>query len=156
LLPSIADDDLRRFSLGGHSRYLLVETPYHGWPVELHECLYDLRRRGFVPALAHPERNPEVQRLPELLEPFVAGGVLVQLTAASVDGRLGAAPRVTSLALLRRGLVHCIASDAHAASIRAAGLSAAREMIQDARLWNLLVVECPRAILSDEPLPSRP
>jgi protein-tyrosine phosphatase len=150
VLPSLTDEALRRFSLGGHSRYVLVETPYTAWPVELHECLYDLRRKGFVPVLAHPERNPEVQRVPELLAPFVAGGVLVQLTAASLDGRLGGAPRTAAVTLLRRGLAHLLASDAHAPSIRAAGLSEARDVIQDPGLRDLLTVSTPHAILSDE------
>jgi len=78
-LPGLADDELRRLSIAGTGVFLLVETPYVGWPVELHECLFALRRAGFRPILAHPERNHAVQRRADLLEPLVAGGVLVQL-----------------------------------------------------------------------------
>ena len=66
-----------------------------------------------------------MQERPELLEPIVAGGTLVQLTAASVDGRLGPARRRCARALLDRGLAHLVASDAHAPEIRAIGLRAA-------------------------------
>jgi protein-tyrosine phosphatase len=151
LLPSLPDEELRRFTLGGGTRYVLVETPYAGWPVELHERLYDLRRKGFVPVLAHPERNPELQRHPDLLDPFVAGGTLVQLTAASVDGRLGAAPRRAALALLQRGLAHLVASDAHAPGVRAAGLSVARAALQNPHLWHRLTVSVPASILTSGP-----
>jgi Capsular polysaccharide biosynthesis protein len=50
--------------------------------------------------LAHPERNPDVDADPELLRPLVDAGVLVQLTAGSVDGRLGANAKRTSRTLL--------------------------------------------------------
>ena len=148
VLPTLSGEDIQRFALGGTSRYLLVETPYGGWPVELHECLYDLRHKGFVPVLAHPERNQEVQRHPELLEPFVAGGLLIQLTAASIDGRLGAASKTAALTLLRRGLAHLVASDAHAPTIRAAGLTAARDELQNPDLWHRLAVAVPESILA--------
>jgi len=151
-LPSLSDEKLRRFSLGGKSRYLLVETPYRGWPVELHECLHTLRRNGFVPVLAHPERNPDVQRHPELLEALVAGGVLIQLTAASLDGRLGSASRETAATLLQRGMAHLVASDAHGPTIRAAGLSAAQVAIRDPLVWHRLTTEAPQSILADAPV----
>jgi len=84
-------EELARFALAGNPKYLLVETPYGGWPLDLPEKLFRLQADGFTPVLAHPERNPEVQQRPELLEPIVAGGTLVQLTAASIDGRMGGA-----------------------------------------------------------------
>ena len=54
-------DELRRFALAGTRRYLLVETPYVGWPLDLADKLFRLRRAGITPVLAHPERNREVQ-----------------------------------------------------------------------------------------------
>ena len=32
MLPSLGDDDLRRFALAGNPQFLLVEFPYEGWP----------------------------------------------------------------------------------------------------------------------------
>ena len=46
-LARLDDDELRRLSLAGSGRYVLVETPYRGWPVELLERLLRLRARGF-------------------------------------------------------------------------------------------------------------
>ena len=76
---------------------------------------------GITPVLAHPERNAEVQQRPELLEPLVAGGTLVQLTAASVDGASGGRARAALATLLERGLAHLIASDAHAPACARSG-----------------------------------
>jgi protein-tyrosine phosphatase len=149
--------ELRRFGLGGSSRYLLVETPYAGWPFDIAERLFRLRAAGFTPVLAHPERNDEVQADPEArLRSLVEMGALVQLTAASMDGRLGRRSRETGRRLLELGLAHLLASDAHAPAIRAVGLSAAAEALDDPALARWLTREAPAAILAGADLPPRP
>lgn len=153
---TLAIDDLRRFGLGGNPRYLLVETPYRGWPLSIGDSLYDLRSNDITPVLAHPERNSEVQAHPERLEPLVAAGTLVQVTAASLDGRLGRRARATGLHLVERGLAHLVASDAHEASVRAIGMTEACAAIGDPILAEWLTVEVPGAIVRGEPLPPRP
>jgi protein-tyrosine phosphatase len=109
--------------------------------------------RGIVPLLAHPERNASVQDRPDVLEPLVAAGALVQVTAASVDGRLGAAPQVAAQALIDRGLVHVLASDAHAPQVRATGLAGAVAALGDPALARRLTVDVPAAVVAGEPLP---
>ena len=76
-----------RFGLAGNPDYLLLEFPYHGWPLDLADRVFRLRAGGITPVLAHPERNQDVQAHPERLDPLVRSGALVQLTAASIDGR---------------------------------------------------------------------
>jgi len=148
-------EELARFGLGGGT-WLLVETPYLGWPLDLAERLFRLRLNGFRAVLAHPERNRDVQERPELLEPIVAGGTLVQLTAASVDGRLGGRARRCARDLLERGLAHMLASDAHAADVRAVGLRTAVVDLGDQRLAHWLTVEVPLAVLDSVEPPPRP
>jgi protein-tyrosine phosphatase len=148
-------DELRRFGLGG-SRYLLVETPYHGWPLRLPDVLFSLRDQGLVPVLAHPERNIEVQTRPQRLVPLVEGGVLVQVTAASVDGRIGRRACDCGLRLVRDGLAHLLASDAHHASVRAVGLTAAADAVGGGALGEWLTSGVPAAILADAEVPPRP
>ena len=65
------------------------------WGVE--DTVFQLQLRGFRIVLAHPERNGDVQASPERLASLVERGMLVQLTAASLDGRLGRGPRKTGL-----------------------------------------------------------
>jgi protein-tyrosine phosphatase len=155
-LRELGDDDLRRFGLGGNPGLLLLEFPYYGWPLQLPELLFDLRMRGFRSVLAHPERNGEVQARPEQLAPIVESGALVQLTAASVDGRLGRGSRDTAFRLLELELAHLIASDAHAPSIRQIGMTAAAEAVGDRTLARWLTKEVPAALVAGEPLPERP
>jgi protein-tyrosine phosphatase len=152
----LSDDELRRFGLGGNPDYLLVETPYSGWPGTFRQVVLDLRLRGFTSVIAHPERNRQVQERPEQLRPLVDAGALVQLTAASIDGRLSRSCRDCAFRLLELGLAHMVASDAHAASVRAVGMSDAAAAIGDVRLARWLTVEVPGAIVHGESVPSRP
>jgi protein-tyrosine phosphatase len=154
-LTRLSSEDLWRFTLGG-SRYLLVETPYYGWPLELPDRLFALQQQGFTPVLAHPERNPEVASRPQQLEPLVDAGVLVQVTAASVDGRIGSRTQECGLLLIREGLAHLLASDAHHASVREVGMAEAAERVGDAALGRWLTRDVPRAILADDEIPARP
>jgi protein-tyrosine phosphatase len=149
-------EDLLRFSLAQSGRYLLIEFPYVGWPLALETSLWKVRAAGLVPIIGHPERNREVQERPGLLAPLVAGGTLVQLTAASLDGRLGRSSQRTARALLKDGAAHLIASDAHGAAVREAGLADAVAAVDDAPLARYLTEEVPAAIVAGDTLPMRP
>jgi protein-tyrosine phosphatase len=155
-LDRLSEDDLGRFGLGGSPHYLLVEFPYAGWPLSLHEWVFRLVTRGVTPVIAHPERNADVQENPEELRPLVDAGALVQITAASLDGRVGRSARAAGTALIERGLAHVLASDAHTPDIREAGLVAAAGAVGDPGLARWLTVDMPTAIVTDAPLPLRP
>jgi protein-tyrosine phosphatase len=148
--------ELDRFALAGNRNYLLVETPYHGWPLDMADRLFQLIASGVTPVLAHPERNFDVQSRPGLLEGIVASGTLVQLTASSVDGSGGRRAKACAAVLLKQELVHLIASDAHAPTVRAVGMSAAVRAVGDADLARWLTHDVPRAILDDTSIPERP
>jgi protein-tyrosine phosphatase len=154
-LPGLSEAERGAFGLGGNPNLLLLEFPYWGWPLALADTVFRLRVEGVTAVIAHPERNLEVQDEPERLEPVVRNGGLVQLTAASVDGRLGRRAQETSRRLLERGLAHVIASDAHTADVRAAGLARAAREVGDA-LGRWLTQGVPAALLAGEPLPPRP
>ncbi|MHB8643013.1 MAG: tyrosine-protein phosphatase [Gaiellaceae bacterium] len=155
-IARLPDDGLRRFGLGGNPKLLLVEFPYYGWPVELAETVLELLSRGIVPLLAHPERSGASRDEPERLRPLVDAGAYVQLTAASVDGRLGPTAQSGAERLLELELAHVIASDAHHPDIRAVGMSAAREAVGDEALGAWLTEAVPRALVAGEPPPPRP
>ena len=155
-IARLHEADLRRLTLAGGGRYILVETPYHGWPAELIERLLGLRVAEFVPVLAHPERNAHVQQAPSLLAPLVNGGTIVQITAASLDGRLGGPCRRTALHLVTAGLAHMVTSDAHMPSVRAAGMRSAADALEDAALAEWLTSDVPRALVEARSPPPRP
>lgn len=92
-------------------RYLLVELPAALVPEYTARVFYELQLQGVTPVIAHPERNHTLTRHPSILYELVARGAVVQLTAGSFAG--GSPTAAAARALLARGCVHLVASDAH-------------------------------------------
>jgi len=109
---TLSDEELAALCTEG-TRWLLVETPHSRYPAGLVDIVRDLRRRRFEVLVAHPERNPFVQKNPDLVEAAVERGALVQLTGASLRGALGRSTAAAAWRLLEGGLAHVVASDSH-------------------------------------------
>jgi protein-tyrosine phosphatase len=154
-LTTMSEDERRRFTIAQNGRYLLVEIPLIGWPLSLETQIFTLRSAGVTPILAHPERNSEVQANPGLIERLVRGGARVQVTGASLDGRLGRRASQACRRLLDLGLVHVLASDAHAPDVRRGGLAQAVAALRDDGLARYLTWDVPAAIVAGEPVPVR-
>jgi protein-tyrosine phosphatase len=159
-LVDLDDAALRALALGG-GPYLLVESPFSPVVGDFEPMVLDLHARGHRVLLAHPERCPAFQRDPARLERLADAGVLVQITAGSMVGAFGSTVRRFTAGLLRDGLAHVVASDAHDAVKRPPGLTAGfaaleRELpgIGEQQPW--LTEAVPRAILDGTPLPARP
>jgi len=155
-LDRLSHDELRRCGLGGKSNFLLIETPYWDFPPLFGEVVDQVRSFGMNPVIAHPERNPAIQADLGKVATLVDQGALIQVTAASLDGRLGSRTRASARKLVDAGLVHLVGSDAHTAGIREAGLSGACKVIGDEPLAQWLTESVPAAIVRNEPLPPRP
>jgi protein-tyrosine phosphatase len=149
-------DDLRRFGLAGNPSYLLLEFPYLGWPLDLGTRVVELVGEGVTPVLAHPERNPDVHASPLRLADVVRAGALVQITAASLGGRLGRPTRKAALDLIELGLAHLVSSDAHRSGQRLTSLAKVRREVGDEVLARWLVADVPASIVLGRPLPDRP
>jgi protein-tyrosine phosphatase len=112
-LLTLRPDELQLASLA-RSRYVLVETPYERDPIapSFESLVRHAISVGIRPVLAHPERNSRLATI-QLVESLVADGALVQVTAASLCGEFGSRARAHAFKLIRAGLAHVIASDAH-------------------------------------------
>jgi protein-tyrosine phosphatase len=155
-LSGLTADDRAAFGLGGNPRVLLLEFPYYGWPLSLPMQCEQLLAEEVVPVIAHPERSEDVQEAPGRLGALVELGAVVQVTAASVDGRLGRRSAACARTLIELGLAHVIASDAHAPWLRGAGMSKAVAAAGSPELGRWLVEDVPTALLAGDPLPPRP
>ena len=94
-------------------RAVLIEMPYSGWPLFLEQTLFRLTAAGFLPILAHPERNERVQRSPDALAACLNAGAIAQGTAGSLSNMFRKQSLKTFHELLARGWFSLLASDAH-------------------------------------------
>jgi protein-tyrosine phosphatase len=99
-------------SLGDRRKHVLLELP-HELYLPLEPVLMELSRRGMTGILSHPERNLGILRQPAVLTPLVEAGCLLQVTAGSLCGTMGAECQKFSERLLSEGIVHFLATDAH-------------------------------------------
>jgi len=146
------------YSLAG-SRYLLLELMPTGIPPNLEGVFSRLLDRGFVPVLAHPERNVQLQKRPDKVGAWVERGCLTQLTADSLTGRMGRRAQAAAVELIQHRIVHFVASDAHDPVHRPPrlvdGYRIVGEMFGSA-LANLLFIENPRAVVQNQVIAGYP
>jgi len=112
--PGLVEDiQAGRIATLNGSRYLLLELWNSTWLPQTERVIFELRAHGFVPILAHTERYRAFQKDPARLAALQRQGVLAQLTASSLIGMQGNSARLCAETLLKKGLIHCIGSDAH-------------------------------------------
>jgi protein-tyrosine phosphatase len=107
-----AKADPGKYSVNGLG-YLLVELPDYAVSHNLTETFYQLQLAGLTPILTHPERNVTLQGDEERMADWLRGGVLVQVTAGSVTGRMGKTAQKMAHRMLEKRWVHFLATDAH-------------------------------------------
>lgn len=94
-------------------RVMLLEFPHSHVPVGADKFVAWLLARNIRPMIAHPERNKDLMRDPDRLEPFVRAGCLLQITADAITGGFGELCALRAREFLQHGWVSVIASDAH-------------------------------------------
>jgi protein-tyrosine phosphatase len=154
-ISDIAAGELARLALGD-SRWLLIEPPFSAPVVGLDILFATLARQGFRVILAHPERCHAFHRDRGLLEALIDAGALASITAGSLVGRFGSEVRRFALALMRDGMVHNVASDAHDHLRRPPGIAPELEEAGYGALTGWLAFDVPAAILAGTEIPPRP
>ena len=159
-LADLTSDELDGLRLGD-GRCLLLESPMSSAGGDFDVLLLKVQERGQPIVLAHPERCPLFQREPDRLARCVEAGMLCSITAGSLRGDFGDRVRRFSLDILREGLAHDVASDAHDHRLRPPGLADALRHAEDqipgiSAQADWLTNLAPAAILAGEPLPPPP
>jgi protein-tyrosine phosphatase len=134
------------------TRYVLVEPPHHILPPNLESLFFNLLSAGYLPIVTHPERMTWIDREYDLLQRLALSGAWMQITAGAIVGKFGSRAKHWSERLLRDGLVHIVASDAHDVERRPPLMAAAfrelRDLVGEDEARNLVLAR-PAAILQN-------
>ncbi|WP_239738333.1 CpsB/CapC family capsule biosynthesis tyrosine phosphatase [Mammaliicoccus sp. H-M32] len=118
----LKDIDQHQIQGINHSKYLLIELPSNAVPHYTKNLLYEIQTKGFIPVIAHPERNKAIAQDINLLYELINNGALSQITASSLTGKLGKNLQKVSIQMIEHNLIHFVASDAHHSENRPFGL----------------------------------
>ena len=141
------------------SRYVLMEIAANSVPPMIEQPLYRIQLDGWIPILAHPERNTMLQAHTELVAELIEHGVKMQVTAGSLTGEFGPRAREAAESWIQHGLVHFVATDAHNTSRRAPRMNAARKKLRDLAgddVADALTVRNPLAVVENRTLDYEP
>ncbi len=129
----------------------LFEIPVAAWPPHLARMLFDVRVRGVLPVMAHPERYTAMWNNPTRVEEIARTAALV-IDLAALTGAHGENEKRQARLLVDEGFAHAAASDSHAladVALAEAGIEYIRKRHGAARVTKLLS-DGPRQILSGD------
>jgi protein-tyrosine phosphatase len=138
-----------------HRSYLLVEFSGMFVTNQIDAVIGKMLSAGIVPIITHPERNFALQQRLVALTRWVEARCLLQLTAQSLPGRFGSKSRRFAELLLKKNLVHVIASDAHDSADSPPRLDLAFDYVAENHTLELarrLFVENPDKVLEGQPI----
>ena len=149
--PSVSEwiEEGRVLSMAG-SRYVLLEFGYTMDARMIYDGVSRVALEGFYPIVAHVERYRSLVGNMKAIRELISRGALIQINSGSLSGPY----RIRSFVrkLLKCGMVHFVATDAHDTSQRAPHIAKAAEYIRKhygEDLCSELFVYNPARILSD-------
>lgn len=157
LLTSTLLDQIRKGEIPtiNDKSYMLLELPHNQVTINMEKVIFNLHLEGYYPILTHPERNGFLQNHINVIKNLINMGLYVQITAMSLTGGFGKGAMKCSEAMLKAGLVHNIASDAHSLKARPPILSRAfqkAKKIVGERTAKMMVLDIPQKIVDGEPI----
>ena len=97
------------------NRVFLMEFVPTQLPVGLFERIFDLRCRGILPVVAHPERYVPLYKAPDLVEKLASDCAMV-VDLGAVAGDFGRKQAKVARNMILDGIAHAAASDIHSVS----------------------------------------
>jgi protein-tyrosine phosphatase len=106
-----------------NGKYFLVEFPMNSIPRFASQSFFDFILNGFIPVIAHPERNLGFITNPNMAFEFVQRGALMQINAGSILGKHGEKAKNLAFKLIEYNLAHIVGSDCHDPNRRSMSLA---------------------------------
>jgi len=95
------------------SKYVLIEFPMAIDVDYVLDAIYEIKIRGLVPIIAHPERCECFRRDYDLIISAINEGALIQCNAGSILGYNGMTAKKIIKRLLKEKKIHFLATDTH-------------------------------------------
>jgi len=152
ILSMLPANELPFLGVYNDKKVMLLELPHSHIPPGTDKIVAWLLKQNVLPMIAHPERNKDILRKFEKVEPLIDLGCLFQVTAGSVCGQFGEGAQERAEQLLDRGVVTVLATDAHHVDRRPANLRAGRDaaaLIVGAEAADSLVYSTPLKIVAE-------
>jgi protein-tyrosine phosphatase len=134
------------------SRYFLLEPSHHVPVPQFVDNVTNYVRSGYVPIITHPERLSWIDAYYADFVEVVEQGAWLQITSGAIVGRFGRKAKMFSERLLKDGIVHVIATDAHGVRNRPPllkeGMEAAVGIVGQSEAWRM-VYERPLGVINN-------
>lgn len=112
------------------SDYILIEFNLLSNSINIAEMCYEVRKRGYIPIIAHIERYINLYNDRTLLEDILEEGALLQVNASSLLHKDDEECFKFANFLLKSGLVSFVASDVHSMQGRVSCLNEAYKIVK--------------------------
>lgn len=96
-----------------NTRYILVELPFHNQIVNLEDIIYELKIKGLIPIIAHPERYSYFQNNYKEIDRLREEGFLFQGNYASILGYYGKESQKLLKYMLKKQYIDYLGTDIH-------------------------------------------
>jgi protein-tyrosine phosphatase len=136
------------------SDIVLLEFPHSHIPPGSEKLIDWLIKKNIRPMIAHPERNRDVWKYPEIMQPFIQRNCLLQITASSLLGDFGEQSRNHAWDYIESGLVSVVASDMHNLKRRPNKMKDAYQLVKEKcglEIANSLFINTPKQIIESNP-----
>lgn len=150
----------KRVATLNNSSYILLEFPMLNMPIFVEGLIYNLLLKGYVPIIAHPERNKKIIDNPNILYNLINKGALAQLNLPSLVGRYGHEIKTTGEILLKHNMIHFVSTDAHSKHKRSPKVSNSLNILKnlvDAKTFEEITFINPSKVIEDKEIfPNKP
>lgn len=127
-------------TINGAGRHVLIELPFHQFPIYAEDRVFQLLIDGFIPVIAHPERYIYLNKKWDVFKKWAESGVMFQVNTGSLNGKYGIIVKWRAKSLLKNGLVNFLGSDIHSSKDKRCSFRDALKVVRHVKSDNGIIL----------------
>lgn len=127
-------------TINGAGRHVLIELPFHQFPIYAEDRVFQLLLDGFIPVIAHPERYTYLNKKWDVFKKWAESGVMFQVNTGSLNGKYGIIVKWRAKSLLKNGLVNFLGSDIHSSKDKRCSFRDALKVVRHVKSDNGIIL----------------